>query len=143
MRAGRHYVQFTVVSGSIMFFGVIRPGWGVEGGGRDAPWVDGHCFYYTCNGLLYRLPHPQRRSWHVPPHSNDPNRQNHPNQMRQNHRNQIQMTSESRCLFHSRPARIDTEAPALSINRAGAGRPTVSNCQTVPRLLQCAARGGM
>ena len=29
-----------------MFFGVIRPGWGVEGG-TNAYWVDGHCFYYT------------------------------------------------------------------------------------------------
>eukprot|EP01046_Picozoa_sp_COSAG06_P013940 COSAG06_NODE_852_length_11954_cov_6.453986_9_plen_212_part_01 len=29
MRAGRHYTQFTVVSGDEMFFGVIRPGWDV------------------------------------------------------------------------------------------------------------------
>jgi hypothetical protein len=29
-----------------MFFGVIRPGWDVEGG-QDAQRVDGHCFYYT------------------------------------------------------------------------------------------------
>jgi len=50
MRAGRHYVQFTVMSVSgDMFFGVIRPGWDVEGG-QDAPRVDGHCFYYTGNG---------------------------------------------------------------------------------------------
>eukprot|EP01046_Picozoa_sp_COSAG06_P065163 COSAG06_NODE_15884_length_1037_cov_2.299574_1_plen_115_part_10 len=32
MRAGRHYTQFTVVSGDEMFFGVIRPGWDVDGG---------------------------------------------------------------------------------------------------------------
>eukprot|EP01046_Picozoa_sp_COSAG06_P054085 COSAG06_NODE_9529_length_1878_cov_5.018550_1_plen_39_part_10 len=32
MRAGRHYAQFTVVAGWNMFFGVIRPGWDVEGG---------------------------------------------------------------------------------------------------------------
>jgi hypothetical protein len=49
MRAGRHYAQFTVVSGRLMFFGVIRPGWDV-GGGMDADNVDGHCFYYTCDG---------------------------------------------------------------------------------------------
>jgi hypothetical protein len=42
MRAGRHYLQFTAVKGSIMLFGVIRPGWDVEGG-EDAPWEDGHC----------------------------------------------------------------------------------------------------
>jgi hypothetical protein len=48
MRAGRHYAQFTVVSGS-MFFGVIRPGWDVEGG-RGAPDVAGHCFYNTSGG---------------------------------------------------------------------------------------------
>jgi hypothetical protein len=42
MRAGRHYAQFTVMSGRIMMFGVIRPGWDVEGG-EDAPWEDGHC----------------------------------------------------------------------------------------------------
>eukprot|EP01046_Picozoa_sp_COSAG06_P086133 COSAG06_NODE_32759_length_500_cov_3.299252_1_plen_166_part_11 len=51
MRAGRHYAQFTVVSGEFMFFGVIRPGWGVEGGedapNEDAPNVD---FYYTGDG---------------------------------------------------------------------------------------------
>jgi hypothetical protein len=56
MRAGRHYLQFTAVKGSIMYFGVIRPGWDVEGG-EDAPWKDGHCFYYTYTGRLYPAPH--------------------------------------------------------------------------------------
>jgi hypothetical protein len=51
MRAGRHYIQFTVVSG-YMLFGVIRPGCDVEGG-RDAHNVDGHCFYSTVDGHLY------------------------------------------------------------------------------------------
>ena len=32
-----------------MFFGVIRPGWDVEGG-MDAEDVDGHCFYDTYTG---------------------------------------------------------------------------------------------
>eukprot|EP01046_Picozoa_sp_COSAG06_P003938 COSAG06_NODE_158_length_21760_cov_36.036979_6_plen_319_part_00 len=54
MRAGRHYAQFTVVSGRFMHFGVIRPGWDVEGE-QDAPYggtycVDGHCFYDTYGG---------------------------------------------------------------------------------------------
>ena len=31
MRSGRHFVRFTVLAGGIIFFGVIRPGWGVEG----------------------------------------------------------------------------------------------------------------
>jgi hypothetical protein len=53
MRAGRHYAQFTVVSSEAMFFGVIQPGWDVEGG-MDADSVDGHCFYYTYDG--YRCP---------------------------------------------------------------------------------------
>jgi hypothetical protein len=57
MRAGRHYAQFTVVSGSIMFFGVIRPAWDVEGG-LDAYDVDGHCFFYTHGG--WRMPGPGR-----------------------------------------------------------------------------------
>ena len=52
MRAGRHYVQFTVVSGSGMFFGVIQPGWDVEGG-ENAHSVDGHCFYSTHAGHHY------------------------------------------------------------------------------------------
>jgi hypothetical protein len=52
MRAGRHYVQFTVVSGYHMLFGVIRPGWDVEGG-MDADSVDGHCFYFTYDGYRY------------------------------------------------------------------------------------------
>ena len=32
MRSGRHFVQFTVVAGDDVLFGVIRPGWDVEGG---------------------------------------------------------------------------------------------------------------
>ena len=32
MRSGCQLVQFTVVLGTLMFFGVIRPGWDVEGG---------------------------------------------------------------------------------------------------------------
>eukprot|EP01046_Picozoa_sp_COSAG06_P014854 COSAG06_NODE_933_length_11441_cov_12.056075_4_plen_295_part_00 len=53
MRAGHHYAQFTVMSGFLMNFGVIRPGWDVEGG-EDAQFVDGHCFYYA--GYGYRWP---------------------------------------------------------------------------------------
>jgi hypothetical protein len=49
MRAGRHYAHFTAVSGVYMFFGVIRPGWEVEGG-QLAYGVDGHCFYDTFTG---------------------------------------------------------------------------------------------
>jgi hypothetical protein len=49
MRAGRHYVQFTEMCGDIMYFGVIRPGWDVEGG-YNAKGVHGHCFYYTREG---------------------------------------------------------------------------------------------
>jgi hypothetical protein len=53
MRAGWHYAQFTVVSGCmVMLFGVIRPGWDVEGG-QHAYVVDGHCFYYTASGDCY------------------------------------------------------------------------------------------
>jgi hypothetical protein len=52
MRAGRHYAQFTVVAkGDSIFFGVIRPGWDVEGG-QNAPHVDGHCFL-DFNGRRY------------------------------------------------------------------------------------------
>ena len=62
MRAGCHYAQVTVVSGSMMF-GVIRPGCDVEGG-VDAHNVDGHCFYYTVNGWCF-TGHcfPDRRDW--------------------------------------------------------------------------------
>ena len=59
MRAGRHYVQFTVVSvDDDMFFGVIRPGWVAERG-KDVQHVDvqhmisGHCFYWTGGGNRY------------------------------------------------------------------------------------------
>eukprot|EP01046_Picozoa_sp_COSAG06_P015469 COSAG06_NODE_993_length_11161_cov_12.065359_4_plen_481_part_00 len=52
MRAGRHYVQFTVMFGSVMFFSLIRPGWDVEGG-RDAQVVGGHCFYDTWSGRRF------------------------------------------------------------------------------------------
>jgi hypothetical protein len=52
LRAGCHYAQFTVVSGVDMLFGVIRPGWDVEGG-MDAFLVNGHCFYDTFSGHRY------------------------------------------------------------------------------------------
>ena len=58
MRAGRHYAQFTVVSAMCIMFGVIRPGWDVEGG-KNAYTVDGHCFYDTYNGHR----RPGRREW--------------------------------------------------------------------------------
>eukprot|EP01046_Picozoa_sp_COSAG06_P017721 COSAG06_NODE_1212_length_10244_cov_2.817447_5_plen_241_part_00 len=68
MRAGRHYVQFTVGRGTadgdddeffaFPYFGVIRPGWDVEGG-TDAAEVDGHCFYYTYSGCRF----PERCDW--------------------------------------------------------------------------------
>ena len=43
MRAGRHYAQFTVVSGYDMCLGVIQPGWDVEGGKNEST-VSGHRF---------------------------------------------------------------------------------------------------
>jgi hypothetical protein len=67
MRAGRHYAQFTMMEGEDdLFFGVIRPGWDVEGG-EDAADVDGHCFYYTGNGLRYpgRLGWEGARNWAI------------------------------------------------------------------------------
>ena len=56
MRAGRHYAQFAVVSGRSILFGVIRPGWDVEGG-KDAFLVNGHCFYETYHGAHYPAPY--------------------------------------------------------------------------------------
>ena len=47
MRSGRHCVQFTVVLDMYMYFGVVRPGWDVEGA-ANANNVD--CFYFTANG---------------------------------------------------------------------------------------------
>ena len=49
MRVGRHYAQFTMVSDRFMFFGVIRPGWDVEGG-KEVHHVDDHYLYYTFLG---------------------------------------------------------------------------------------------
>ena len=65
MRSGRHFAQFTVVQGDHTMFGVIRPGWDVEG--TDNPLiqstsvihVDGHCLYSTRNGRRY----PGGHSW--------------------------------------------------------------------------------
>ena len=60
MRSGRHFAQF-VAQGDTIMFGVIRPGWHV-GGGAEATWQDGHCFYYTYDGR--RLPAPMHlRTW--------------------------------------------------------------------------------
>ena len=43
MRSGRHLAQFTLMEGSHAFYGVLRPGWDVEGG-VDANAERGHCF---------------------------------------------------------------------------------------------------
>jgi hypothetical protein len=67
MRMGRHYAQFTVVSGELTSFGVIRPGWDVEVGSR-ADNVDGHCFYYM-GDATDRTPNPYAEP---PPPTSDP-----------------------------------------------------------------------
>ena len=54
MRADRHYAQFTVGT----LFGVIRPGWDVEGR-QHAHHVDGHCFYSAYFGRRF----PDGLSW--------------------------------------------------------------------------------
>ena len=48
MRSGRHFARFTVVEGESLFFGVVRPGWDVEGGAQ-AFHEDGHCFFDTAH----------------------------------------------------------------------------------------------
>ena len=58
MRSGRHFAQLTVVHGLYLMFGVIRPGWDVEGG-ADAFIQANHYFYYTNNGHSW----PGDRSW--------------------------------------------------------------------------------
>ena len=52
MRSGRHFVQFTVVEGDEILFGVIRADWDSEGG-VNLEDVDGHCFYCTDDGLRF------------------------------------------------------------------------------------------
>ena len=60
MRTGRHYAQFSALDGDFMFFGVIRPGWDLEGGEVvDASDADGHCFFSTLSGSSY----PGRAAW--------------------------------------------------------------------------------
>ena len=49
MRSGRHFAQITVVTGEHLYFGVIRPGFDVEGA-EFAFIVDGHCFYDARGG---------------------------------------------------------------------------------------------
>ena len=44
-----------MVQGKYMIFGVIRPGWDVEGG-ADAEEVDGHYFYETTGGRVSGRP---------------------------------------------------------------------------------------
>eukprot|EP01046_Picozoa_sp_COSAG06_P080775 COSAG06_NODE_28013_length_582_cov_0.944099_1_plen_128_part_01 len=58
MRAGRHYVQFTVSGGSAVLVGVIRPGWDVEER-LEASEANGHCFYDTGDGRGF----PGGHSW--------------------------------------------------------------------------------
>ena len=68
MRSGRHFVQFTVTGDAAVYFGAIRPGWGVEG---DVMWNDdnegaahsvgGHCFYGTYDGWSFHLA--RKQAW--------------------------------------------------------------------------------
>ena len=58
MRAGRHFARFTVMRGVDMLFGLVRPGYDVDGGAITED-VDGHCFYDVSNGDLW----PGPRSW--------------------------------------------------------------------------------
>ena len=64
MRSGRHFVQFTLVEGKLLLFGVIRPGWDVEAGvefpDQEGVHAPGHCFYFTYDdGSRY----PGYRKW--------------------------------------------------------------------------------
>ena len=58
MRAGRHFARFTMRRGEDMLFGLVRPGYDVDGGAL-AEDVVGHCFYDVGNGDLW----PGPRSW--------------------------------------------------------------------------------
>eukprot|EP01046_Picozoa_sp_COSAG06_P078216 COSAG06_NODE_25859_length_627_cov_1.017045_1_plen_104_part_10 len=55
MRSGRHFAQFTVLAGTWIFFGVLRPGWDVERGdsAMDVCNDAGHCFFCTYDGHRY------------------------------------------------------------------------------------------
>jgi hypothetical protein len=48
-RKGRHFAEFTILRGTDVRVGVIRPGWDVEAGG-DAWAAHGHCLYHVGNG---------------------------------------------------------------------------------------------
>ena len=58
MRSGLHMTRFTVMDSDDLMFGVIRPGWDVEGAEEvDGPlFVVGHCFYSTVRGAAAKLP---------------------------------------------------------------------------------------
>ena len=43
MLSGRHFAQFTLVQGEYLMFGVVRPGWDVEGGATAHTVDNGHC----------------------------------------------------------------------------------------------------
>lgn len=72
MRSGRHHVQFTLLKGDFMLFGIMRPDWCDGGGkfdgtgegqggmsGRGVYFEQDHCFYYTNTGHV----HPGQRKW--------------------------------------------------------------------------------
>ena len=55
MRSGRHFAQLMVAVPGNQLYGVIRPGWDVEGG-ANAFTEDSHCFYNTGTGLRAACP---------------------------------------------------------------------------------------
>ena len=58
MRSGRHCVQFTVVEGDWMYFGVVRRGWDVEGG-AGAERDRSNCLFHTTPDAT----HATSRAW--------------------------------------------------------------------------------
>ena len=68
MRSGSYFAQITVLEGLYVVFGVIRPGWDVEGG-EYAHHVFGHCFYMYFTGNGNR--HPGNLDWQGSQHATE------------------------------------------------------------------------
>lgn len=53
MRRGQHFAEFTIVGGSRLVLGVVRPDWDVHGSEQQCHHVAGHAFYSSADGRCF------------------------------------------------------------------------------------------
>ena len=53
MQRGQHFAEFTIVGGSRLVLGVVRPDWDAHGSEQQCHHVAGHAFYSSADGRCF------------------------------------------------------------------------------------------